>query len=119
MTPFRENNLKTLVKDRYYKEHYPSVDRKTRLGIITYFPKPFKKNIHYFWGYRNHFINDTTSELPVIELTLQANKSEKLQAKPMLKELYQEFQLQVKEVLSDANYDSECILKFCPVHELC
>jgi len=110
--PVRENNLKTSVKDRYDKEHYPSGDKGARLGVIAYFSEPFKKKIHYFWGYRNHVINDTASELPVIEITLQANKSEKLQAKPMLKELYQEFQLPVKEVLGDANYDSECILKF-------
>ena len=79
---------------------------------MIYFPKPYKNEVHYFWGYRNHVINDTASELPIIERTLQANNSEKLQAISMMKELCQAFQLPVKQVLVDSNYDSESIIKF-------
>jgi len=110
--PVRENNLKTSVKNRYDKQNYPAGDREARLGIMVYFPKPYQKEIHYFWGYRNHITNDVASELPIVEQTLQADKSEKLQAIPMLEKLSQEFQLPVKKVLGDANYDSESILKF-------
>ena len=110
--PVRENNLKTSVKDRYDKEHYPSGDTEARLGVMVYFPKPYKKQLHYFWGYRNHIVNDVASELPLVEQTLQADKSEKLQAVPLLKRLCEDFQLSVMQVLRDANYDSESIIKF-------
>ncbi len=110
--PVKENNLKTSIKNRYDKEKCPRGDNEARLGVMIYFPKPYKKEVHYFWGYRNHVLNDTASELPIVEQTLQANKSETSQAIPMLKGLCHEFQLPVKHVLGDANYDSESTLKF-------
>ena len=70
----KENNLKTPIKDRYEKQHLPSGDKDARLGVSIHFPSPFKKKIHYFWGYRNHIINDLESELPIAEITLQAIK---------------------------------------------
>ena len=65
-----------------------------------------------FWGYRNHIINDLESELPLWEITLQANKSEKPVGLAMLKELHQNFSLPVEAVAGDANYDAEYILKY-------
>ncbi len=83
----KENNLKTSVKDRYDKHRLLSGDEDARLGITIHFPSPFKKEVSYFWGYRNHIINDLESELPLSEMSLQANKSEKQVALSMLKEL--------------------------------
>ena len=54
----KENNLKTSIKDRYEKHHLPPGDKDARLGVSIHFPSPFKKKVHYFWGYRNHIIND-------------------------------------------------------------
>lgn len=87
----KENNLKTSVKDRYEKHHLPSGDNDARLGVTIHFPSPFKKKIHYFWGYRNHIINDLESELPIAEMTLQANKDEKKVGLSMLKTLAPRF----------------------------
>lgn len=81
----KENNLKTSIKDRYEKHHLPSGDKDARLGVTIHFPSPFKRKIHYFWGYRNHIINDMKSELPIAEMTLQANKDEKRVGLSMLK----------------------------------
>jgi len=86
----KENNLKTSIKDRYEKHHLPPGDKNARLGVSMHFPSPFKKKVHYFWGYRNHVINDLDSELPIIEITLQANKDEKKVALPMLHRLHQD-----------------------------
>jgi hypothetical protein len=108
----KENNLKTSIKDRYNKYRLLSGDKDARLGITIHFPKPFKKEIHYFWGYRNHIINDLGSELPISEITLQANKSEKQVALSMLKELNRDFSLPINVVVADANYDVEEILKY-------
>jgi hypothetical protein len=69
----RENNLKTSVNNRYDKYRLPSGDRDARLGVCVHFPNPFQKKIHYFWGYRNHILNDLDSELPIAEMTLQAH----------------------------------------------
>lgn len=108
----KENNLKTSVKGRYEKHHLPSGDKDARLGVTIHFPSPFKKKIHYFWGYRNHIINDLESELPIAEITLQANKDEKKVGLSMLKNLHQDFPLPVKVVAADANFDVEGILQY-------
>lgn len=108
----KENNLKTSVNDRYNKNRLTSGDKDARLGVSIHFPSPFKKKIHYFWGYRNHTINDLKSELPLWEITLQANKSEKPVGLSMLKELHQNFSLPISVVAGDANYDTEDILKY-------
>ena len=108
----KENNLKTSVKNRYDKHRLVSGDKDARLGVSIHFPSPFQKKIHYFWGYRNHIINDLESELPLWEITLQANKSEKPVGLSMLKELNQSFSLPIKAVTGDANYDTEGILKY-------
>jgi hypothetical protein len=109
----KENNLKTSVKNRYDKLCLPTGDNDARLGISIHFPSPFKKKIHYFWGYRNHIINDLDSELPIAEITLQANKDEKKVGLFMLKQLTRDFSLlNIKSVAADANYDVEDILKY-------
>ena len=108
----KENNLKTSIKDRYEKHHLTSGDKDARLGVSIHFPSPFKRKVHYFWGYRNHVINDLDSELPIVEITLQANKDEKKVALPMLHRLHQAFSLPVEVVAGDANYDVENILQY-------
>ena len=87
-------------------------DKDARLGVSIHFPSPFKKKIHYFWGYRNHIITDLHSELPIVEITLQANKDEKKVALPMLNRLHQELSLPTEVVTGDANYDVEAILRY-------
>jgi len=108
----KENNLKTSMKDRYEKHHLPSGDKDARLGVTIHFPSAFKKKIHYFWGYRNHIINDLESELPIAEMTLQANKDEKKVALSMLKNLHQDSPLPIEVVAADANFDVEGILQY-------
>jgi len=39
----KKNNLKTSVKDRFYKNKKPKGDPESRLSIIVHFPKPFQK----------------------------------------------------------------------------
>ena len=106
----KENNLKTSVKARYDKTHTPSGDPEAKMGILVHFPQPFKHKIDYFWGYRNHTITDTETELPIHEKTLPADKDEQKIAVPLLKELTLYFDLPVECVIGDANYDTEEIL---------
>ena len=106
----KENNLKTSVKNRFDKTRIPSGDPDAKLGIIVHFPSPFKPKITYFWGYRNHTVTDTDSELPIGEKTLPANKHEKKQAVPLLKQLTSCFDFPIVNVIADANYDTEEIL---------
>jgi hypothetical protein len=108
----KENNLKTSTKDRYDKHRLVSGDKDARLGVSIHFPSSFKKKIHYFWGYRNHIINDLVSELPLWEITLQANKSEKPVGLSMLKEVHQSLPLPIEAVAGDASYDAEDILRY-------
>ncbi len=108
----KENNLKTSTKDRYKKHRLLPGDKDARLGVSIHFPSPFKRKVHYFWGYRNHIITDLDSELPLVEITLQANKDEKKVALPLIKRLRQEFSLPIEVVAGDANYDVEKILQY-------
>lgn len=68
----KENNLKTSMKNRFCKEIPPRHDPEARLGVMATFPSS-KKKVQFFWGYRNHMINDAVSELPLVEITLPAN----------------------------------------------
>lgn len=108
----KENNLKTSMNNRYEKQHLPPGDKDARLGVCVHFPSPFQKKIHYFWGYRNHIINDLDSELPIVEITLQANKDEKRVGLSLLQALHRNFSLPTEVVAGDANYDVEEILRY-------
>jgi hypothetical protein len=107
----RENNLKTAVKDRFDKSRRLKGDPDARLSVKIHYPKPFQRKIGFFWGYRNHIINDTDSELPVHEVTYPADHDEKKVAVPLLEEMASQFQFPVSHVVGDANYDTEDILK--------
>lgn len=65
----KENNLKTNVNDRFNKNRICKADNDAKLGVIV-IPKAFgtksKKEISYFWGYRDHVVIDVKSELPVV-----------------------------------------------------
>ena len=113
----KENNLKTAVASRFDKTIKPSGDPDARLGVKVHYPKPFQRKITFFWGYRNHIITDTHSELPLHEITLTADQHEQKQAVALLKELMSHFQLPLEAVTADANYDTEEILSYI-FHEM-
>jgi hypothetical protein len=113
----KENNLKTAVASRFDKTIIPSGDPEAKLGIKVHYPKPFQRKITFFWGYRNHAVSDTLTELPLHERTLTADQHEQKQAVSMLKELQQSCQISIKAVTADANYDTEEILSYI-FHEM-
>lgn len=108
----RENNLKTSMANRFDKTKKPAGDPDARLGVMIHYPTPFKKKVQYFWGYRNHVVNDTDTELPIWEVTKPTNISEVKIAKSLIREAKNLFNLNIKVVTGDANYDAEHFLKF-------
>lgn len=60
----KENNLKTSVRNRFTKSKPPKNDKDCRLGVFPTFTSG-KAKAEFFWGYRNHIINDCDSELPL------------------------------------------------------
>jgi len=108
----KENNLKTSIADRFDKTKKPAGDPDARLGVLIHFPSPFKKEVRYFWGYRNHVINDIDTELPIWEVTKPANVSDINVAKNLIQEACSVFNLNIQSVMGDAAYDSEDLLKF-------
>jgi len=72
MANVRQNNLKTSVRSRFAQSKHPKNDPDCRLGILPTFTSG-KAKAEFFWGYRNHIINDCVSELPLVETTLAAN----------------------------------------------
>ena len=112
VVPLKENNLKTAMTGRFDKTRKPAGDPDARLGVLIHYLTPFKKEIRYFWGYRNHVISDTTHELPIWETTKKANVSEIRIAKALIREMRNFFDLTVEVVTGDANYDAEELLIF-------
>jgi hypothetical protein len=108
----KENNLKTALSNRFDKTRRPKGDPDARLGSLLHFPQRFKKEVRYFWGYRNHIIADAQEELPLWEVTHPADISEVHQAIPLLQKIKETFPLVIETVGGDALYDAESILRF-------
>jgi len=108
----KENNLKTSMANRFDKTRRPAGDPDARLGVLIHYPAPNKKEVRYFWGYRNHVVLDTTTELPLCEITHPANVHEIKVAKSLLLQAKEIFHLPIEWVLGDANFDSEDFLTF-------
>lgn len=112
MAKVKENNLKTALSNRFDKTRRPKGDPDARLGSLLHFPQRFKKEVRYFWGYRNHIIADAQEELPLWEVTHPADISEVHQAIPLLQKIKETFPLMIETVGGDALYDAESILRF-------
>ena len=108
----KENNLKTSLKDRFDKTQIPDGDADARLGIMIHYLNPFQKKVRYFWGYRNHILSDTATELPIWEITRPANVHENKIAKSMMQDAKKALNLKINAVIGDANYDTEDLLNF-------
>lgn len=108
----RENNLKTgLAHNRFNKTQFPKGDPETGLGVRIHYPSEKQKEVTYFWGYRNHTVSDTASELTIWEETHPANVSEIRRAVPMLQAV-KELSLPISFVTADSEYDVESILRY-------
>jgi len=113
VSPLRENNLKTSLRHkRFDKTQPPKGDPEAGVGIICHYPTPEKKEVSWFWGYRNHVLTDARTELPVWETTHPANVSDLPPGREALRWAKTFFGLSVKAVTADAEYDSEDILTF-------
>lgn len=109
-SPVKENNLKTNVKDRFNKNRIPKTDKDARLGAYVVYPAD--KKVQFFWGYRNHIINDAISELPLVEITKPANVHEATLLIPQLKYLKKTFKLSPQAVIADSGFDSASIIDY-------
>lgn len=110
-SPVKENNLKTNVSDRFNKNKIPKTDKEARLGVYIVYPTGNKK-VQFFWGYRNHIVNDAVSELPLAEITKPANVHETTLLIPQLEYLKKTFKLLPKAVIADAGFDSTAIIEY-------
>jgi len=106
----KENNIKTNVRNRFDKTRIPKGDPEARLGAYAVYPN--KRKVEYFWGYRNHVLNDALSELPIAEITQPANTPEQHLIIPQLKYAKKAFRLPVEAVLGDSAFDSYAIIEF-------
>lgn len=110
--PVKENNLKTIVKDRFDKDKLPKGDPDARLGVIIHYPNPNDRKVHYFWGYKNFSIVDAKEELPVWETTRPANVHESTLFIPEFTHMQKEFNFPIEIVTADSAFDAEYILSF-------
>jgi transposase len=108
----KENNLKTNIRhQRFDKTKFPEGDPDARLGVIITYPSS-KPKTTYFWGYKNHAVCDTGSELPLAEVTKPADVHDSNLFIPLFSQVKNNFALPKKGALGDAAYDAEYIFKF-------
>ena len=69
-----------------------------------------RKEISYFWGYRNHVITDAKQELPVWEATKPANVQDSVMFIPLF--MQKEFHFNIHAVMADGIYDTASILDY-------
>lgn len=125
----KENNPKIFLKDKFNKRKYPKGDPDARLSVMIVQHSPSapikkeqqlelfkspkrKKQTQFFWGYRNHTIFDSLSELPIFEITKPANVAESKMFIPSFKQAIKDFKFKPKGTLGDAIHDTESIRKF-------
>jgi hypothetical protein len=107
----KENNLKTSVRYRFYKDRPPKNDKDCRIGVFPTFISGNAK-VEFFWGYRNHIINDCDSELPLAEITLPANVRGTSVIIPQLDFVKDNLALKPVAVIADSEYDSSSIIEY-------
>lgn len=112
LSPVRENNLKTAVRDRFNKERFPKADPTARLGVLASYARAESRKVIFFWGYRNHIVVDTETELPLWEQTEPADRKDGPLAIPLLQALTAALPLRIEAVCADSADDSEAFLKF-------
>lgn len=106
----KENNFTTNVPNRYDKTKIPDGDPDATLSAyVVYQPE---KKLEYFWGYRNHIINDALKELPVAEITKPNNVSGSVLFIPQFKYVKDTFNFNIKVVIGDSEFDSAQNIEF-------
>jgi hypothetical protein len=111
MANVKENNLKTNVRNRFAQSKHPKNDKDCRLGIFPTFTSG-KAKAEFFWGYRNHIINDCVSELPLVETTLPANVRGTHVIIGQLETVKDSLFLKPSAVIADSEYDSSAIIEY-------
>jgi hypothetical protein len=111
----KENNLKTSVRHRFYKDRPPKNDKDCRIGVYPTFPSN-KTKVDFSWGYRNHIINDCSSELPIAEITLAANVRGTSVIVPQLDFAKDNLALKPSAVIADSEYGSAAIIEYIAVN---
>jgi len=110
-TNVRENNLKTSVRNRFANQRLPKNDPDCRIGVFPTFTSG-KAKVEFFWGYRNHIVNDAQSELPLVESILPANVRGTSVIIPQLEFVKEKLYLDPYAVMADPEYDSATIIEY-------
>ena len=107
----KENNLKASVRYRFIKDRLCKNDKDCRIGASPTFVLG-KTKVEFFWGYRNHIINDCISELPLAEITLPANIGGTSVITSQLDFVKDSLNLNPVAVIADSEYDSSAIIEY-------
>ncbi len=109
----KENNPKVMLRhNRFDKTSPPRGDPEAGVGVTIHCPSRGKKEVNFFWGYRNHVLGDAVTELPLEEATHPANVHELTVGRKLLHWARRTFGESTEAVAADAEFDSEDILEF-------
>jgi hypothetical protein len=109
-SPVKENNPKVCIKNRFDKTKILKSDKEARIG--AYIVHSGDKRIQFFWGYRNHIVNDAVSELPLAEITRPANVNDAIILISQLEYLKKTFKISPKAIAADSAFDSHKIIEY-------
>ncbi len=108
----KENNIKNPNRNLTNKNKKPTADPNSALGYFSSSnnSNTGKKKLHFCWGYRNHAIVDTETEICLVEISLPINIKDEIVAKKLLRKLKKLYK--IKDgiiILGDKAYDTKDI----------
>lgn len=114
MANTKQNNPKSFAKNKFSKENHPKSDPDCALGVHSASNQHNERRYESYWGYKSHVLVDCISglplyELPLYELTTQANIMDSTVAVDILAAANQILPLQGCSFLADKGYDAKSI----------
>ena len=114
MANTKQNNPKSFAKNKFSKENHPKSDPDCALGVHSASNQHNERRYEFYWGYKSHVLVDCISglplyELPLYELTTQANIMDSTVAVDILAAANQILPLQGCSFLADKGYDAKSI----------
>lgn len=111
------NNPKCFASNKFSKKNHPKSDKNYMLGVHTAnnsinvkvndVSNNSSKKCEFYWGYKNHVICDTISDLPIDEYTSTIDINEISTLTEFLLSTNNWFSLEESYIIADNGYDSK------------
>ena len=104
-----QNNPKSFVKNKFSKENQPKSDKDCRLGVHTASNQHNERNFEYYWGYKNHVLVDSITDLPISEITTTADVADSTVVENILSQTNDFLSIDECTFIADKGYDVKAV----------